>query len=439
MDTPPTSPTFPIGTTMPQKVLKKSQMSPMHNTLPLSPNKSLHSEYLARNPVVSERNQKSLVYLKEDLQSLLISPTKPTFISSSHMLDFLGNHYSKENIMTRDDLVLSLLSKRVDFPSSERKSFNISSTQMGSGNYSIVYEMTQQDGQTLILKFPKTKRKSKFLLNEALILAYLHDGSFNDIHIVPMDGISYINKSYYKNLRYNENVPCLILEKFDLNLKQLIAILKKNGQDISFELKKKMWWKLFKELMMVFVHLKSRNVVHGDIKTSNILVKGTELNEDMHFYICDFTSSFINLSNDEYLNENVNHEMNHSNFETTLEYCPPQFVETFLSNDNFEFSYETDLYSFGLVLLSYITEEEPFKELQSLRYHSSDTEAMPNGAHMINTSNWLINVIQKNDPINLNINYKTHLLEIWSVELSIVSKILVDRISLEDCMTYVTN
>lgn len=295
-----------------------------------------------------------------------------------------------------------LLSRQFDMLTDP--SLQLSVNPLGHGSYSYVYEIA---GRNLAIKFPQSKRKSKIIINEAKVLSYLYNDEKNK-HIVPYFGISYINKSHYRRLRSNEFVPGIIMPKFNMNLQQFYKTQKENVIRDN-------WWKLTVQMLNCLDFLKSKKVIHGDIKTANILV---DCNFD--FFLADFTSVKI-LSNSD-----TNKEC--SSINTTMEYCAPEMIKNSIE------TFDTDLYALGLCLLSVITKNEPYEEVQRLKSHG-----MQRSSSSIQQSQWLMNAILKNDPLKLNIlNDDDDLYKIWSKELSFLSLILTQRLPLDQCLAAIS-
>lgn len=442
--TPPASPLCRIDVT--QRNNERLPISPITPDLKKFP--------LLRNNVFNTTDitpETSLYYLEQDLNTYKISPMSPSLNDSSETLQLLSD-------WTHQDIEQKIISGSMDFikdPTCKLKSSRI----LGQGSYCYICEVETDSQNPLVLKFPHSKRKTRTLLNEALILTYLHmtDSGLEENYIIPFNGITYINKLHFNKLRRNEYIPALILPKLNLNLQQLIKFLKQNySHDIS--MKKTIWKKLFNGMIIALHYLKLKKVIHGDIKTANIMVsalnkEGIFSLDDLTFYLCDFTSSIIDISADIKYAYRATETVTQNNLslDTTLEYCPPEVIERMTNSNNSTntepiFSHMTDLYSLGLCLLSFICENEPYRELKNFKFHNdmTDSSSSPYGGSSGITSSvqhtqWLINSILRNDPITLNTfnGDENYYRDNWSEELSLVSKILVNRISLEGCISYI--
>ncbi|SMN18160.1 similar to Saccharomyces cerevisiae YPR106W ISR1 Predicted protein kinase, overexpression causes sensitivity to staurosporine, which is a potent inhibitor of protein kinase C [Maudiozyma saulgeensis] len=456
--TPPASPVFNVD--VHKRNIERLPISPVTPELKKFPQTRFGPIHSAKSSI-NENNlpDSSLAHLVADLETYNISPLNPPFENSAETINLL-------NEWAYRDIQKCMLSSSIDFLQDSRMKFK-SNRMLGQGSYCYICEIdtTQLVGNQsryLVLKFPHSKRKTRTLLNEGLILTYLSEANngLGETFIIPFHGITYINKQHFNKLRRGEFIPALILPKLNLNLQQFIKFLKQNYfEDIA--LKKNIFKKLVNEMIIALNYLKLKHVIHGDIKTANIMVGSIDDNnifsfDNFNFYLCDFTSSIIDVSSDIKLKSN-NKTSNSSlstntNLDTTLEYCPPEVIERVINKSETDengtsiFTHDTDLYSFGLCLLSFISGNEPYSELKNFKFHNElrgSNNSYSNNSNNITSSvqhtQWLINSILRNEPIALNIFNcdDTYYTNNWSEELSLVSKILVDRISLEECISFI--
>ncbi|CAI4053969.1 putative protein kinase ISR1 SKDI_16G3630 [Saccharomyces kudriavzevii IFO 1802] len=368
----------------------------------------------------------SETYLKSDLNILFATPR---FYSADNLASMFHLPRTVAASEFLDEFLMGiLLAPQMDFLSNS--DYTLPSNKLvGQGGYSYVYSISSTASSTsshdlsFVLKFAKSQHKSKVILQEALTLAYLQyaSPSTGDSHIIPFYGLTYINKSHFRRLRSNECVPGLILPRYEMNLYNFNSTI---SYKLSLGGKRKLWWKLLTQMLDALKTLKGNGIIHGDIKTANILITETPILDEgncdnFDFYLADFTSAF-HISQ---LPTDLN---------TTVEYCAPELIDN--SSDHVP-TFETDFYAVGLCLLSFISQHEPYNELQALVSHGSSPGI---GSSSIQQSQWLINVLLKKDPINLNM-LRSDLFQDWKLELALLSKVLVGRLSLENFIAILEN
>lgn len=104
---------------------------------------------------------------------------------------------------------------------------------------------------------------------------------------------------------------------------------------IPFEVEK--FYKFLRQILSVFKYVHSNGIIHGDIKPANILVT-----KDDEIKILDFG-----------LSHRIN-EFRSTNISGTIEYLPPEILK------GQPFSFQTDLYSLGIVLYEILVGELPY-------------------------------------------------------------------------------
>ncbi|AET38331.1 putative protein kinase ISR1 Ecym_2618 [Eremothecium cymbalariae DBVPG len=272
---------------------------------------------------------------------------------------------------------------------------------IGKGSSSVVFKVStgvvvkaeegaaarrSEETRSLALKVPLSKRKAGILFHEVLIYSYLWQqarGRLCANHVVSFHGVTAITKEQYARLRANEVVPGLVLDRMDLTLEKFYQ-----EQPIA----KRQWWKFASDLLVSLQFLRQSLVIHGDIKTANVLVRGRDA------FLADFTSASVrDCPSGEVLN-------------TTLEYCSPLLIEGMKPN------YDSDLYATGLCLLCLITKHEPYRELSMLKSHTNIPVA-----NSLHETQWLINAISKCDPLKYNV-LKQDLYDLWEDELRFLKR-----------------
>ncbi|KAM3163332.1 Serine/threonine-protein kinase ISR1 [Lachancea thermotolerans] len=281
-----------------------------------------------------------------------------------------------------------------------------SSTPLGRGTYACVYDLCNASRQAAFaLKVPQTSRKSSHIYKEATILSRLQCARAPlYAPVIPFYGLTLVNKSHHKKLRSNETVPAIVLERMNCSLKHFYTY--------NTEFDNTHWRVLAESLLSGLQLLKSRSVVHGDIKTENILM---DFDSDAmpRYYLADFSSARVVFAGD----------TRPPSLETTLEYCAPEQMSQCANS-----SFETDLYSVGLTLLAAITKAEPYAELMAAMTHGE-----PGGGASLPQTQWLMSAISKNSPLEFNV-LREELWVQWRNELAFLAQILQDRMPLEHCL-----
>ncbi|AGO10229.1 AaceriAEL330Cp [[Ashbya] aceris (nom. inval.)] len=247
---------------------------------------------------------------------------------------------------------------------------------LGCGSVACVFELG--DG-ALALKVPTSRRKAPVLLHEVLIYSHLAQqagGRLAERHVVPFHGVAAVTRRQYRRLRGGEVVPALVLDRMEATLE---AVHRRAA------VSKGQWWRYARDLVAALQFLRESCVVHGDIKTANVLVRGQDA------FLADFTSAAVCDAAPEPLT-------------TTLEYCAPGLI------GGGQPTHSTDVYAAGLCLLALITRFEPFRELSMMKSHSSAP------THSLHETQWLMNAISKGDPIKYNV-LSQDLYDRWADEL----------------------
>ncbi|AMD18824.1 HBL078Wp [Eremothecium sinecaudum] len=280
--------------------------------------------------------------------------------------------------------------------------WQMSSNPIGQGSSSYVFAIRDAEGDTsLALKIPLSRNKASIMLHEVLIYSYLAQRakqSLSKMHIVRFYGIAAITRRQFKRLRSNDVVPALVLDMADYTMRSFTQ---------SRTVTKAQWWKFTNDLLLCLQFLRGNAVVHGDIKTANILVQGYDA------YLVDFASASITGTN---MKKAV---------ETTLQYSSPSLIEGSRP------CYDSDLYAAGLCLLTLITRFEPYQELSMLNSHSTHTSM-----NSLHEKQWLMNAICKREPIKYNV-LKPELHQQWAEELQFLERFFANDtpISLENWIT----
>ncbi|QLQ78812.1 hypothetical protein HG537_0B01600 [Torulaspora globosa] len=286
-------------------------------------------------------------------------------------------------------LLFSLVGRGVDLIADVKR--NLGSMPVGRGPYCYVYEVLDTG---IVIKFARSKRHAKTVLREAAVQCEI---ALKCCHVTPVIGISYLSKKQFLGLRANECVPGILMPRMKMDLQQFYT----NHDHVAV---RRIWWRAVEQMLRCLQSLKLQGFIHGDIKTANILV---DFESEPNFFLADFSTA-----------KKVPRSGRAMRGALTTEYCAPELLRGSIE------SFDTDLYSLGLCLLALITRQEPFRELQQAKNH---------GTYSVQQSQWLVNAVLKNDPINLNVLDRSLHCQ-WVDELSFLSLILVERVPVEDCI-----
>ncbi|QLL31300.1 hypothetical protein HG536_0B01630 [Torulaspora globosa] len=313
-----------------------------------------------------------------------------------------GNECPKSPCSARGDsdvderLLCSLAGRGLDLIADAKA--HLGTLPVGRGPYCYVYEVLNTGK---VIKFPRSKRHSKMVLLEAAVQYTI---ALQCRHVTPVLAVSYVSKQQFTGLRASECVPGIVMPRMRMDLQRFY-------QAHDHVEVRRIWWKAAEQTLSCLQSLKTQAFIHGDIKTANILL---DFEQEPNFFLADFSTA-----------KKVprgSRAIRGASIQATMEYCAPETLR-----DSIE-SFDTDLYSLGLCLLALITRQEPFRELQQAKNH---------GTYSVQQSQWLVNAVLKNDPINLNVLSKSLHCQ-WPDELSFLSLILVKRLPVEDCIVAIS-
>ena len=226
-----------------------------------------------------------------------------------------------------------------------------------------------QDFRCLAVKKPTRRDGRPILFNEARILTYLHQAREGREYIVPFHG--------YEPLQHS-----IILDAIPLTLESFSKSAAKHARE-TFSTRTMFdpvigvpgWLRLCRALIDGLGFLHSRQVVHGDIKPANILLRAypAEQADDVVEYeplYCDFSSSHVDEP------EKDPGEVS----AVTTEFTAPELLQA-LSRKVQErafATFENDVFALGVTLLVAATGESPYL---AARFHGQMTamarEGMP--------------------------------------------------------------
>lgn len=288
---------------------------------------------------------------------------------------------------------------------------------IGKGSFSTVLK-AKSNNNVYAIKIPTSSRNSRPIYREALnyriISSYLqlHDFNCDEFPILNVYGLTYLTKTTYPKLRAKEVAPCLVSTSMSSNLEMLIK--RSTGNGTSLRIGEDLWWKLAKELVMGLIVLKDCEIIHSDLKTSNILFDAN--NEE--FKIADFTSA--GLKNDIVDEFNAKAQCGLS-IDITLQYAAPEL----LNNSNTPPSFQTDLYAVGLILLCAAIGQEPYSEVIRDSNRSSFI--------------YLTECIKKNKVLDMLSDEGYKILHSNPNAYNLIKSILIDRVDLGQVISIVSN
>lgn len=338
-----------------------------------------------------------------------ITPISPEFYSNKNQpINLLNNSFIRyplnDNELEKFILNSNLFSLKLD-------------DKIGKGSNAYVYSCElstigiQNSSFNIAVKIPISKNKVKYIIQEAkfaIKLRNYQDEWFKNHNtfypFIDCYGIYYLNKDQFSLFKKNDELPCLLMKKMTIGLTDFINNTNNNSSTDDTKLSIKLWWELCKTLLDALTILKTLKCVHSDLKTDNIMVLQTNNNtNNILFKVIDFSSAceIDKLTKCP---------------DMTLQYTAPELLD--FTKKRLP-TYQTDLFSAGLVLLEAATGSKPYS---SAGYdHFYLLTVIKEGKVM----DWL-------SPEDLNIlkaNPEIH---------NILYKILIERCSLEEISDYVS-
>lgn len=241
------------------------------------------------------------------------------------------------------------------------------SDKIGKGSNAFVYSCQlstigiNHSSFNIAIKIPISKNKVKHIVQEArfaIKLRNYHDEWFQKSDrfypFVDCYGLYYLNKEQFPLFKKNDELPCLLMKKMTTSLSEYITkCLEYPSRDAdSLAIPTKIWWELCRTLVDALSILKFLKSVHCDLKTDNIMIlQYNDDNDTQHstennilFKVIDFSSAC------EIDNLDKCPDM-------TLQYSAPELLD--FSQKRLP-TYQTDLFSAGLVLLEAATGSKPY-------------------------------------------------------------------------------
>ena len=236
----------------------------------------------------------------------------------------------------------------------------------------------------------------KYDLNEIIYFndnCTLYKGKYfhNDVCIKEINNINYLSESEIDKIKNEINISTLLHHKnivntmgYSFNEKKtkifIISEYMKNKSLKSFidsnkgniPLNQKLLFIYEISLAIEFMHSRNYNILHRDIKSSNVL-----LDDNFHCKLCDFgMSKYYNCKNEfnskkeDALNINTNYK---TNSQSTLFWMSPEYLCDGIINE------KSDIYSFGILTWEIFMEDtSPYKNININDYLLGNKEIVYN-------------------------------------------------------------
>ena len=196
---------------------------------------------------------------------------------------------------------------------------------LGGGGFGEVFELIDSEtGEIRAVKVISLKKLENPQSNEAFLNEYKFNNSLN---------YKYICKCY-NTFKDNDNAYFILEYQPNKTLNELIA----NRNSLhEIEIKHYCY-----ELLLAIEYLHNRNIIHRDIKLSNVL-----LSDKMEVKLCDFGLAIIG-----------NNSITNKTICGTPNYIAPEILNF---KNGINYSFEIDIWSFGVILYSLFYKKTPFE------------------------------------------------------------------------------
>ena len=195
---------------------------------------------------------------------------------------------------------------------------------IGGGGFGEVFEFIDNEtGEIKAAKIISLKKLENPQSNESYYNEYKFNNTLNYKYICKCYSTFKDNQNAYFILEYHPN-------------KTLSDLIKNRYSLTEIEVKHYCY-----ELLLAIEYLHSRNIIHRDIKLSNVL-----LSDKMEVKLCDFGLAIENRAE------------NNKTVCGTPNYIAP---EIFNHKNYINYSFETDIWSFGIILYSLFFHKTPFE------------------------------------------------------------------------------
>jgi len=206
----------------------------------------------------------------------------------------------------------------------ETKNIYRKGKKLGGGGFGEVYEFIDNETNEIrAAKIISLKKLENPHSNEAYYNEYKFNNSLNYKYICKCYSTFKDSQNAYFILEYqpNKTLSDLINNRYSLT---------------EIEVKHYCY-----ELLLALEYLHNRNIIHRDIKLSNVL-----LSDKMEVKLCDFGLAIENRGE------------NNKSICGTPNYIAPEILN---HKSNFSYSFETDIWAFGIILYSLFFHKTPFE------------------------------------------------------------------------------
>ena len=246
----------------------------------------------------------------------------------------------------------------------DTKRFYRKGKRLGGGGFGEVYEFIDDEtGEIRAAKIIPLKMLDNPQSNEAFHNEYKFNNSLDYKYICKCFSTFKDNENAYFILEYQPN-------------KTLSDLIQNRHSLTEIEVKHYCY-----ELLLALEYLHSRNIIHRDVKLSNVL-----LSDKMEVKLCDFGLAIENNTN------------NSKTICGTPNYIAPEILNL---KNNTNYSYEIDIWSFGVILYSLFYHKTPFEDPgkgKTRRNIENINYTFPENKNITDEAKYLIRKIFVKDP-----------------------------------------
>ncbi|NBO39713.1 serine/threonine-protein kinase [bacterium] len=267
---------------------------------------------------------------------------------NKHLLNHLVKSISLITVINKNNMTYH----KCDFSDSKY----IYQYKLGSGMYGNVFKCKKINSQLdCAIKIISKSENDIIVKQEINILQQLQKIKYN-----------YSLLDYYQDNYYYYIVTNYIS---GITLYTYLQRVKKISEEKSIQ--------IIKQLINQLMILKDNNIIHNDIKLDNIIIN-----------IQSFNVTLIDFGSSNYIDKTIN-------YNTTLEYSPPEFL------NNKIISYQNDIWALGCLFYILLTGKHPFDNNDSNNILNNITNIDFNKHYLVNVSEktkYIITKMLKKNP-----------------------------------------